>query len=250
MTRREALKGGVRAISLALAGAFVWSVATKEAKARVFIKPPGATKDFASKCIKCSLCVEACPYDTLKLATLGDETTIGTPYFEPRLVPCEMCDDIPCTVACPSGALDIKLVSDKNSKLDPRSIRMGIAVLDIQSCIAHYGIRCDACYRACPLIDQALKLEYKRNERTNKHAYLLPIVDANFCTGCGKCERACVTEKAAIFVLPYELGMGAMGDNYVISWEDGSDAKLDKASSEINLDDSKPLDYLNDGGLL
>ena len=31
---------------------------------------------------------------------------LGTPYFNARDVPCEMCDDIPCVKACPTGALD------------------------------------------------------------------------------------------------------------------------------------------------
>ena len=49
---------------------------------------------------------------------------------------------------------------------------MGIAVVDNQSCIAFWGIQCDACYRACPLMDEAITLEYGRNERTGKHAFL------------------------------------------------------------------------------
>ncbi len=71
------------------------------------LRPPGALaeSDFLSACVRCGLCVRACPYKTLKLAEIGDGPAIGTPYFIARDVPCEMCDDIPCVKACPTGAL-------------------------------------------------------------------------------------------------------------------------------------------------
>lgn len=250
MTRREALKGGFKTLSLILAGSYVWSIATTPARARVFLRPPGALEEseFVSKCIKCSLCVEACPFGTLKLSNLKDEISIATPHFEPREIPCELCVDIPCAASCPTGALDIKSLK-KDGNLDPKTIRMGIAVMDIQNCIAHKGIRCDACYRACPLLDKALFLKYERNDRTGKHAFLLPTVDADFCTGCGKCERACVTKEASIKVLPFDIALGQMGDNYVIGWQPQTDEKLKDASSNIKTDDGLVLDYLNDKGL-
>ena len=164
MTRREILKNSFKALCITVAGGFVWSIPTNS-KAKVFLRPPGACDEFLSKCIKCSLCVNACPYDTLKLSNLSDKTTISTPYFKPRSVPCYMCDDIPCVEICPTGALDKKLVS-KDNKFDPRLIKIGVAVVDIDNCIAYAGLRCDACYRACPLIDEALFLRYERNERS------------------------------------------------------------------------------------
>ncbi len=60
---------------------------------------PGAINEnaFASACVRCGQCVQACPYDTLKLATLASESlSAGTPYFVARDIPCEMCEDIPC----------------------------------------------------------------------------------------------------------------------------------------------------------
>lgn len=250
MTRREALKGGLKATTLLVAGSFVWSVATTPAKARVFLRPPGALeeKEFISRCIKCNLCVEACPFDTLKLSNLGEQIPVGTPYFTPREIPCELCDDIPCAGVCPTGALDINTLKS-NGEIDPKNIKIGIAVMDAQNCLAFKGIRCDACYRACPLLDKALFLKYERNDRTGKHAFLLPTVDANYCTGCGKCERACVTEIASIKTLPFEIALGKMGSNYVIGWQPKTDAKLEGASSEVKTDESLVLDYLNESGL-
>lgn len=50
------------------------------------LRPPGAEDEarFLSKCIRCGLCVKACPYDTLKLASLLDSPKNGTPFFKAR----------------------------------------------------------------------------------------------------------------------------------------------------------------------
>lgn len=105
---------------------------------------------FASACVRCGQCVQACPYDTLKLATLASGLAAGTPYFIARDIPCEMCEDIPCAKVCPSGALDREIESIDDS-------RMGLAVLlDHENCLNYQGLRCDVCYRECPKIDEAI----------------------------------------------------------------------------------------------
>ncbi len=63
-------------------------------------------KAFSAACIRCGQCVQACPYDMLHLASLLSPVEAETPYFIARDKPCEMCPDIPCAKACPSGALD------------------------------------------------------------------------------------------------------------------------------------------------
>ncbi|MDX5410214.1 MAG: 4Fe-4S dicluster domain-containing protein, partial [Thauera sp.] len=103
------------------------------------IRPPGALPEaaFLAACVRCGLCVRDCPYNTLKLAELGDSVATGTPYFEARRIPCEMCEDIPCVVACPTGALDRALTDIEQS-------RMGLAVLiDQENCLNFLGLRCD-----------------------------------------------------------------------------------------------------------
>ena len=63
--------------------------------------------------------------------------------------------------------------------------------VDHENCLNHLGLRCDICYRVCPVIDKAITLEPQNNPRTGKHALFIPMVHADACTGCGKCEKAC-----------------------------------------------------------
>ncbi|MGL4978146.1 MAG: ferredoxin-type protein NapG [Plesiomonas sp.] len=187
-----------------------------KAKEGVLLRPPGALAEpeFSAACIRCGQCVQACPYDTLKLATLLAPVASGTPYFVARAVPCEMCDDIPCVPACPSGALDPALTNIDDA-------RMGLAVLlDQESCLNWQGLRCDVCYRVCPQIDKAITLDVQHNSRTGKHAKFIPTVHSDACTGCGKCEQACVLEEAAIKVLPMSLAKGLLGQHYRLGWEE------------------------------
>lgn len=180
------------------------------------IRPPGALneKDFLASCTRCGLCVQDCPYGILKLAELGEDITTGTPYFTARTGPCEMCEDIPCIPACPTGALDRNLTDIYKS-------RMGMAVLvDQEECIAFKGLRCEVCFMICPLAGKAIKLEYNPNQRTGMHAIFIPIVDSKYCTGCGLCEKACIMEEAAIKILPMRLAKGLRGKHYRLGWEE------------------------------
>jgi len=180
------------------------------------IRPPGAIAedDFLSACVRCGLCVRDCPYDTLDLAEIGSTSVTGTPFFNARTIPCEMCDEIWCVVACPTGALDKSLTNIDDAK-------MGVAVLvGHESCLNYLGLRCDVCYRVCPLMDEAISLERSANLRTGKHAIFIPTVHSDKCTGCGKCEQSCVLEEAAIKVLPERMALGQMGAHYRLGWEE------------------------------
>jgi ferredoxin-type protein NapG len=212
----------------------------EEASARpaTAIRPPGALaeEDFLAACVRCGLCVRDCPYDTLKLSTLGEHIATGTPYFEPRKVACEMCEDIPCVAACPTGALDHDLV-------DIREARMGLAALvDHETCLNFLGLRCDVCYRVCPVIDKAITLELTHNPRSDRHAMLLPTVHSDACTGCGKCERSCVLPEAAIKVLPFTLAQGKAAEHYRKGWEE----KARAGGSLIGPQEQLPMRGLED----
>lgn len=200
------------------------------------IRPPGALNEdhFLGACVRCGLCVRNCPYDTLKLSELGDPVATGTPYFEPRKIPCEMCTDVPCAQACPTGALDHELK-------DIDKARMGLAVLvDHENCLNYLGMRCDVCYRVCPLIDKAITLEREHNLRTDRHTMFIPTVHSDACTGCGKCEKACVLDTAAIRVLPRKLAKGELGGHYRLGWEEQKKAGKPLVDGIIDLPDRLP----------
>ena len=268
--RRRFMSLMAQSVGVTALGGLVWTGYLEEAKAApLILRPPGAMpeSDFLKMCIKCGQCAEACknrdsnPDQTKQKSTLimarpGDSMPVGTPFFIPAQIPCYMCTDIPCVPVCPTGALDESLVStmqelNKKEELDISKARMGLAVVDEESCVAFWGIQCDACYRACPLLGEAIVLEYRRNPRTGKHAFLIPVVDSDKCTGCGLCEYACITKKPAIYILPHEVAQGEVGDHYIKGWETKDESRLDNVSTETTTktdrSSKKPADYLNEG---
>ncbi|MCL2310360.1 MAG: ferredoxin-type protein NapG [Proteobacteria bacterium] len=210
INRRQFIVRTAQMVGVAACIGTVWqSMVRGEAKAAVnALRPPGALPeaDFAAQCLKCGQCVRACPYDTLSLASIADVAPVGTPYFLARNIPCEMCADIPCARVCPSGALDAKFP-------DIEKARMGVAMIDAENCLSWLGLRCEICYRVCPLRDKAITLNIVERE-TSKHAKFEPVIHSDACTGCGKCEKACPTEQAAVRVLRPEYVKGKLGEHY------------------------------------
>lgn len=202
------------------------------------IRPPGALPEgrFQAACLRCGQCVRACPYKILHLATLGEDVPTGTPFFIPRKDYCRMCEDMPCIRACPSGSLDKSLPKIYEAK-------MGLAVLlDHENCLNHLGLRCDVCYRACPLIDEAITLDMLVNQRSGVHTLFIPVVHSRFCTGCGKCEYSCVLENAAIKVLPIEQARGELGRHYRLGWEEKEKAGRPLIPEQLKLEIRRPED--------
>lgn len=200
------------------------------------LRPPGALAetDFLGACVRCGMCVRDCPYNTLDLAKPEAPLATGTPYFTARAIPCEMCEDIPCVKACPTGALDHQLT-------DINKAKMGVAVLiDHETCLNFLGLRCDVCYRVCPVIDKAITLDLLPNTRTGRHAMFLPTVHSEACTGCGKCEKSCVLEESAIRVLPPRLAQGKLSKHYRIGWEEKTRAGGSLIDEQIDLPDRLP----------
>jgi len=211
------------------------------------LRPPGALpeEDFLAACTRCGLCVRDCPYDMLHLAEMGEDPPMGTPYFYAREAGCEMCEDIPCVPVCPTGALNHDLT-------DINDARMGLAVVsDKETCIAFLGLRCEVCYNICPIRGEAIILERRHNERTGKHALFIPVVHSAACTGCGKCEEACITEEASIRVLPNHLVQGKLQAHYRKGWEEK--AKVGKAlvtpdaEHRYNLPEGVRYDHAGEG---
>lgn len=249
--RREFLAKSLQIGAVGVTTGVFWNLLLqKNAGGKTFVlRPPGALQsgDFEAACSKCGMCVTACPYDTLKLASFSDEASQGTPFFDPREIPCYMCRDIPCVKACPTGALD-------KGFTDIRDARMGIAVIDESSCLAYLGLRCEVCYRDCPEQNHAISIT-PTPRQISKHAMFVPKVDPEHCTGCGLCVRSCPTSKPAINIMDRSKFLGRLGDHYRLGWKESDDARPipDAPMSEKGL---KPehvpaggLDYLNGGAL-
>lgn len=147
-----------------------------------YLRPPGASKDFIKKCVRCGKCYQVCPYKSIKIAfiEIGLEN-IYTPYILPRHVPCYLC--MKCPPVCPSGALDKKL-QEKNK------VKMGIARINKETCLAYAGTLCRSCYQNCPIFNEAIIIDDE----------LKPVVKKEKCVGCGICENVCPLDEPAIIV--------------------------------------------------
>ncbi|BAK43608.1 4Fe-4S dicluster domain-containing protein [Eggerthella sp. YY7918] len=150
------------------------------------LRPPGAQgeSDFMARCIKCGKCIEACPYVAITVADGSSGLAVGTPVIDAREQACRLCDDFPCVTACPTDALRDVTARDE--------VHMGTAVIDEEVCIAFQGMRCEVCYRVCPLIDEAITIDYRMREGDDIHAVFAPIIDKERCVGCGLCVERCV----------------------------------------------------------
>jgi ferredoxin-type protein NapG len=211
--RRFLLQAAQGAAAAACAGVGWNALLVQQAHASPFaLRPPGALpeRDLAATCVKCGACVVACPYHTLRLAPVSSGIPAGTPHFVAREEPCRLCPDIPCARACPTGSLDRGLD-------DIGKARMGLAAIDAANCLSWNGLRCEVCYRVCPLAGTAITID-AHPRRLSKHAVFVPVIHPASCTGCGLCERACPTEVAAVRIVPPSLVQGRIGDHFRMEW--------------------------------
>jgi ferredoxin-type protein NapG len=166
------------------------------------LRPPGAGPDFLSKCIRCGKCLEACPYDSIRLLGIAAGTQIYTPYIDSLKTPCYMCREmgsdgdsrpvskfLRCGEACPTGALrPIPNNLEALSRL-PKKTKTGVAELNRRLCIVWRFGFCGECYFSCPLKDKAL---LPRPPAENvAGGGILPYVNQEACIGCGRCVYVC-----------------------------------------------------------
>lgn len=212
--RRQFLAHAVQGVATAACAGVGWNaLLVQQAHAVPFaLRPPGAQpeRDFNATCVKCGACVVACPYGILRLATTATGIPLGTPHFVPREEPCRLCPDIPCVRVCPTGSLD-RAMKDVNAS------RMGLAVIDAENCLSWQGLRCEVCYRVCPVKGKAITVD-PHPRKLSKHAVFVPVIHADACTGCGLCEKACPTQVAAIRIVQPSLVQGKIGEHFRMQW--------------------------------
>ncbi|HVN55042.1 MAG TPA: 4Fe-4S binding protein [Anaerolineaceae bacterium] len=189
LTRRHLLAQAGAACLTGLAGAALAPL-TELAPRPAVLRPPGAMPEaeFLRACILCQECVRVCPTGALRPALLESGLAgLGTPVLVARQGACTLnpsCPDL-CARVCPVGAIQPRTLDQ---------MKIGLAVVHRDSCLAwDQGAHCLVCVEAC-LVKAAIPF----NGRVT--------VDAERCTGCGRCETGCPVPGSAIHVVPLQPG--------------------------------------------
>lgn len=154
------------------------------------LRPPGAIEEeyFNNLCIRCGICLEVCPTNTIVLATFENGIeVVDTPKIDPVIGPCEFyrgrCEEIQqCSKFCPTGALQL---------VDREEVQIGTIMFIRDLCIAEEGKECVVCDEMCP-IPEAVEITED----------LKPAFNNEECVGCGICVYHCPAEPKALILQP------------------------------------------------
>ena len=105
-------------------------------------------------------------------------------------------------------------------------------VSDEETCIL-LGLRCEVCFNICPIRGEAITLENITTYGQAQPVYTAVHSDA--CTGCGKCEEACILDESAIRILPNHLVQGKLQDHYRKGWEEKAKAGKSLVTPDANI---------------
>ena len=148
------------------------------------LRPPGALAEelFGDRCACSAQCVSACPVKAIRVLESDEPRLNGTPYIDPSLQACVVCDDLACMKVCPSGALQ---------SVPRHLIHIGVAELHRDLCVRTDGEDCRECVEKCPLGTEAIDIPHQGADVEVKE---------DGCIGCGVCEMYCPTRPRAITV--------------------------------------------------
>lgn len=154
------------------------------------VRPPGAVEEayFNRLCVRCSICLEACPTKAIVLAGLEHSVeTLNTPKIEPTAGPCEFyrgrCEQtMRCNHLCPTGALQ---------PVERGEVKLGTVGFSKDRCLAYQGKECVVCKEMCP-VPAAITVT----------ADLKPVFHGEECVGCGTCVYTCPARPKALALEP------------------------------------------------
>ena len=150
---------------------------------KALLRPPGAISEdeFLDTCVRSGACINSCPAQAIQPIDRHDRDRAGTPYIDPDYQPCVVCETLECMNVCPSGALQ---------KLTVNEIRIGLAVVNYESCLRTQSIGCRDCVDSCPIGEGAIRID------AHSRVEVLPAG----CVGCGVCQFHCPTSPKSIRV--------------------------------------------------
>lgn len=169
ISRRGFLAAGT--VGAMLVGLGGWGAVSRQAD-EAYVRPPGAVSNagLVSSCNRCGRCMQACPYGIVTPVPLSESfVAYGTPTIVFMNGSCDFC--MRCTEVCPTGAITFGGASERD---------LGVAVVVKDACVAWDWAGCTVCHDICP-VQGAITLD--EQER--------PVVHADYCDGCGRCENAC-----------------------------------------------------------
>jgi ferredoxin-type protein NapG len=164
---------------------------------KALCRPPGGQDEghLARACIHCEKCREVCPRTAIAPAHIEDGIlNARTPRMAFKQGWCDFCENEPrgprCVAVCPTRALQSQ---------DAAGAIIGVAVLNLDWCLAAKGMGCHECVDACSYEAMSIGADH------------VPVVDENLCNGCGACEFVCISMSAG------SLATGAT-DRAIVVW--------------------------------
>ena len=167
IVRRDFVVGSCSVVALIALGGAVKATASQG----LLLRPPGGQDEerLIASCLRCNRCYSVCPRRCISPAGIkGGFLSLRTPMLDFHQGYCDFCNL--CIENCPTDAL---------LAFSPENDRMGIAVIDPDRCLAWQKSGCSVCIEAC---------EYGAIVGDERGA---PVVVAELCNGCGRCEYVC-----------------------------------------------------------